>query len=351
MIFLIADVHTERKRLDTHVSKIEKDIGRALDERDTIVCLGDLFGKPSRKAPSLAKKIQYDRKFVDYIDTLPFRILCVHGNHDNAKRVWRIGAEESEVFGQHAMQMGKNIFYLDDGQVYELPTDATDEDGEHITALILGGSFGHLYRVHRAPVMSRLAFRQRYQHLINLVEPLSVDYVLAHDAPTSRLGKIVRMAFGKTEATDVLDAVEDNLVFHGWYYGHHHLDCNTTRHHHCLYRREIALTSPREDEKPFNWRYLAELDDDGDDVNDSDGNNDSDADVGPTKSELVESLAAVNTAITPEDKMTSGGNAVPYVPSDAEIDGIERQIEETETEEPAPLAEEEREDDCEDEAS
>lgn len=375
MIFLIADTHTETKRLDRHIANIEKSISRKLDEHDMLVCLGDLFGTPARKASSLAKKIQRDRKFVEYVDALSFKVVCIHGNHDDAKRVWRIGARNSELFGQHAVQVGKNIYYLDNGGCYLLPIDAADEDieGDAVSVLALGGSFGHLYRINGAEVMKELMFHKQYEHLMYPVNPIYVDYVLAHDAPTSRLGRLVKWAFGATPATNVFDRIEDNLIFYDWYYGHHHIDSDTTDWHHCLYKREVKLDVPDyAGRKPFNWRYLVEdasdvavqENDEKTDNQDEDEGDDSirsgsadetveqeqkqeqeqedTADATPDGAEdieqnidiaeqedkkepvmpsLTEAMIAASYAISAEDRMTSStGAAIPHVPTDAEIE-------------------------------
>lgn len=371
MIFLIADTHTETKRLDRHIANIEKSISRKLDEHDMLVCLGDLFGTPARKAPSLAKKIQRDRKFVEYVDALSFKVVCIHGNHDDAKRVWRIGARNSELFGQHAVQVGKNIYYLDNGGCYLLPIDATDEDieGDAVSVLALGGSFGHLYRINGAEVMKELMFHKQYEHLMYLVNPIYVDYVLAHDAPTSRLGRLVKWAFGATPATNVLDRIEDNLIFYDWYYGHHHIDLDTTDWHHCLYKREVKLDVPDyAGRKPFNWRYLVEdvsdvavqesdektvehgerddstcststdeavkqeqeqeLENIADAAPDNEKDVEKNTDITeqegekePATPSLTEAMIAASYAISAEDRMTSStGAAIPHVPTDAEIE-------------------------------
>lgn len=309
MIFLVSDIHTSQKRLDTHILNVESSIGRNLDSRDTLVCLGDLFGLPASKAPSLADKLSADKKLISYIETLPFNVLCIYGNHDDAKRMYKLGAQDAWLWEQHVRQVASNIFYLDDGQVYDIPLNAEIPEGESVSVLALGGSFGHMYRFNGAPVEKEIAFYKKYLPLMCAVEPIEVDYVLAHDAPTSRLGRFVRTVFGPTPATNVLDAVEDNLVFSEWYFGHHHFDLEPHPHFHCLYRREKELTLPSPASPKFNEKLL-HLEDDGDDGYDKKD--------GPMT--LTEMMIAMSSASNVEDRMVSGQVPVPHVPTDAEIE-------------------------------
>lgn len=322
MIFLISDVHTRETVLDKHVSRIESEIARPLDERDTLICLGDLFGLPARKAPSLSAKIAADRKFVEHVEKYPFDVLCLHGNHDDAKRVYRIGSYDAYCWGQHTRRVGTNIFYLDDGQIYDIPVDATAPEGESVSVLALGGAFGHMYRFNGASKEQEAAFYRRYMPLMFATSPIEVDYVLAHEAPTSRLGRFVRTVFGATPASNVLDAVEDNLVFYEWYFGHHHFDLEPHPHFHCLYRREVELKAPEGGAERFNSKLLYESDcHEDDDVSTDEDENTCDDESNPGEGSTFTDLAiAICSGSGIEERLVTGMPSVPRIPSDREVE-------------------------------
>lgn len=347
MIFVISDIHTSKRRLRRHCSHIESRIERPLDEHDTVICLGDLFGLSSRKAPSRTSKLAADRRFIKYIETLPFNIVCIYGNHDNEKRVYRLSSHDDERFGGHVRKLGENIFYLDNGQIYDIPIDAGNPSTESVSVLALGGAFGHLYRFYGASKVSEQAFYKQYLPLVFAIDPIKVDYVLSHDAPTSKMGRLARSVFGSTPASDILDSIKDNVIFHEWYFGHHHLDLEPSAHFHGLYRREVELSIPEENAKRVNEQliFVADYDgapgsDSGDCVDCVDNSNPShhtiyedvdkdnfyyeEQEIETEKEEndmtLTEMMIAMASTENVEDRIASGQVPTPRIPSDKEIE-------------------------------
>ena len=330
MIFVISDIHTSKRRLRRHCSHIESRIKRPLDEHDTLICLGDLFGLSSRKAPSRTSKLAADRRFIKYIETLPFNIVCIYGNHDNEKRVYRLSSHDDERFGGHVRKLGENIFYLDNGQIYDIPIDAGNPSAESVSVLALGGAFGHLYRFYGASKVSEQAFYKQYLPLVCAIDPVEVDYVLSHDAPTSKMGRFAHSVFGSTPASDILDCIKDNVIFYEWYFGHHHLDLDPSAHFHGLYRREAELSIPEEDAKCVNEQLIFVADYDGapesdrGDYVDKDNFRYEEQEIETEKEEndmtLTEMMIAMASTENVEDRIVSGQVPTPRIPSDKEIE-------------------------------
>lgn len=252
VIFLISDIHSDIDKFDKHIASIQKTAGRALDSRDIVICLGDLLGQSSRKAPSLQAKLAADRKFLHHLQTQPFSLASVMGNHDDKKRLRWLRAKRQERFGEEGSVLAGKVFYFDNGKTYDIPLDLSDQGAGTVRIMALGGAFGHMYRFHRDdPYKIQNAISQ-YLSLIHATRAVQVDYVLSHDVPSSKAGKLVQYIFGLTPINNCLDAIEDSLVFHEWYFGHHHFDLDPHPRFHGLYRRQVGLEKPSENAEPFN---------------------------------------------------------------------------------------------------
>lgn len=241
MIFLIADIHSRKDRLERHIARIEKKISRPLDARDTLVCLGDLFGATKRTARSFQGKMLCDRKLVSYIASQPYTMVCIRGNHDNDKRLYRLGARRTERFGGLVEALGDNLLFLDDGGIYTLPLDAKNSHCGTVSVLALGGAFSHMYRLRgEAPLLIQ-QMKTQYAPLLHATKTIKVDYVLSHDCPATEMPFLVKQLFGKTPMNDILEQVKKNICFCDWFYGHHHMDNKRHSHYHGIYRNEITL--------------------------------------------------------------------------------------------------------------
>jgi hypothetical protein len=237
MLYIIADIHSNVKRAEKLIAKAEKQYCRKINEKDIVLILGDVFGIPKRKAKSQYEQIKGDSKIVAWCDAQPFTILALRGNHDTPKKLRVLGAKRATWNGQEGDLVGKNLFYLDDGAVYDIPVNSV----KSIKALILGGAFGHGKAYSGVPYTQYLSFRKKYLSLIHRVEPLKIDFVFSHDCPKKKMG-VLKCIFGVTAANKVFDEILPHISFGKWYYGHHHIDVETSDGFSCIYSRVIKIS-------------------------------------------------------------------------------------------------------------
>lgn len=248
MLYVIADTHSDVKRANKLVKRACEEHGTAIGEGDVLLILGDVFGVQKSKGYNGYQKLLADKEMLAWCETQPFEVIALRGNHDGAKRLSLLGCERDEWNGQECLRVGRNLCYLDDGKVYEIPISPK----KNIRALILGGAFHHAASMGGYSYMKRQAFAKRYFPLIYAVKKVDVDFVFSHDAPTSKLG-IFRIIFGKTPANDTFEKILSHVSFSKWYYGHHHIDVETADKFSCIYRRVIQITTrPRSEKKTLD---------------------------------------------------------------------------------------------------
>ena len=144
------------------------------------------------------------------------------------------------VYAQQLWPRMTNLFYLDDGAVYDIPVSPT----QSIKALIIGGAFGHNKTYNETPYKDRLDFHKRYLPLVYLTEKLKVDFVFSHDCPKQKMG-ILKYLFGVSAANETLDDILPHITFGKWYFGHHHIDIETADGFSCIYSRVIKISARR----------------------------------------------------------------------------------------------------------
>ena len=242
MLYVIADIHSNVKRANKLIAKAEKRYGHKIGDKDTVLILGDVFGIPKRKAKNQYAQIKGDNAIVAWCNAQPFTILALRGNHDTAKKLRVLGAKRSMWNGQEGYLVGKNLFYLDDGQIYDIPVNSS----KAIKALILGGAFGHDQAYVGIPYKKRLDFQKKYMSLAHLTDKLEVDFVFSHDCPKKKMG-VLKYIFGVTIANEVLDEIYPHVTFGKWYFGHHHIDIETSDGFSCIYSRVIRISAKNHD--------------------------------------------------------------------------------------------------------
>lgn len=273
MIFLISDIHANEKTYKKRMSDIERRYGRYPDERDLVVCLGDLLSAAGgQRKDKKRSKITVNKRFLRFLLNEPYQIISVMGNHDDLRMLRRIGYVCDREFNNDVLRLSANVSYMEDGKIYELEDP---ESGKKRSVLALGGGFGHMYRFRKAPRIFVDGLWRRYEFLWMrsdsydnkrdllasaknyirekegdeagyirewvIPDKLRVDYVLSHDAPASKMGRIVRAAFGITPMNMILDLARKHIIFKHWYFGHHHFDYEPGEKFTCIYRKSRRL--------------------------------------------------------------------------------------------------------------
>lgn len=245
MICLVADIHSSRSRLEKLERKIKRRFGRSLREGDVLVVCGDLLGSRSSKDAKKRKKMPKaqrrchprkpfkteDYDFIEYLKGKPYTMAVVYGNHDPEHRI-KLISEPDELFGAPVRRILENLVFLENGRVY----DIEDAGGGSARILSQGHALGHCPRF----MESREYFNEKRYLKNNPDEEIEVDFVLSHDAPSSKMG-VFAAIYGHNKHNDALDKVMEKTVFKHWFFGHHHLDWKTDEKFDCIYSRVVRL--------------------------------------------------------------------------------------------------------------
>ena len=180
-------------------------------------------------------KISLEREKIAFLESKKYEILFIDGNHECFPRLTTEFPQE-ERYGGMVRRIGRNIFWLQRGQIYEI---------EGSTFFCMGGA----YSIDKA---HRLAYdRSILEHYENcpdihiswwpqelpaadeykratenlLAHNKKVDYVLSHQAPRSLIQLMKHTPDPHDmELTGFLDWIWYEVKFKHWFFGHWHLD-------------------------------------------------------------------------------------------------------------------------------
>lgn len=184
------------------------------------------------------------------IESLPCNVICIRGNHDSASEIYRLGGTPTTIYGGNTTQIGNNLFFLEDGETYELPF-SSDDPQDTFEVIALGGGYGHLDRFKSITLRGyeKIAnYKKKYQHIIyrNNEDKIDVKYVLSHDVPSKHMG-ILGILFGKSKMNLLLDLVDENIEYDKWIYGHHHCDYSTQNNkYECIYNKVLTIEKEKQ---------------------------------------------------------------------------------------------------------
>lgn len=167
-----------------------------------------------------------DDEALDCLESLPFTVAFVDGNHENFDALATYRVEEWHSGKIQCIR--PHVLHLMRGQVYEL---------EGYRFFTLGGAMSHDtdHRInHISWWQQELPSDEEYSEALQNLERCNwqVDYVITHCAPTS----IARKESRHNEAdrlTGFLQDVQDRTQYHYWLFGHYH-DNRTINARHIL---------------------------------------------------------------------------------------------------------------------
>ena len=232
----MADIHGKLKRFKRLLEQAEKESGKEIGSGDTIIILGDFFsGVKNEMEDSLRKK--NESELIEYMSEQSYDVISIRGNHDLPTVMYSFGAYPDEKYGDTVLSIRQNISFLSDGHVYEIPVS----NEKTCRILAVGGALSHSQRFKTKKDYKKIIkYKNTYKNLTHALETVQVDYVMAHDCPSSKMG-IFGLIFGRTSFNEILDEILSNVQFKRWFYGHHHIDCNTCGKYHCVYNRVILI--------------------------------------------------------------------------------------------------------------
>ena len=228
LLFITGDLHG-----GTFSGKLEPGVAPpALYEctkDDHLVVLGD-FGLPWPGQPNNEENLRW-------LEERPWTTLFIDGNHENYAELAKL--EPEPFLGGTAARLPSHpgIVHLLRGEVYEM-------DG--LSVFCMGGASsvvdsdcrtgGVDWWPEELPGENELS-RSRE----NLRDHGgSVSLVLTHDCSSRVLPRVVRHGPpARNRLNEWLDALEDEVGFRWWYFGHHHRDLRIDGRHACLFESVV----------------------------------------------------------------------------------------------------------------
>ena len=251
MIYLTGDIHGHVFERFTPKSMPGEDTWTS---QDKLIVLGDfglIFYPPIE---IFLDKLALEQEKIAFLEKKQYEILFIDGNHECFPRLTAEFPEE-ERYGGTVRRIGKNIFWLQRGQIYTI---------EDKTFFCMGGA----YSIDKAQRLAReneilqdyenqpdmhlfwwpqeLPSNEEYKRASEnlLAHNRKVDYVLSHTAPRT----LIQM-MGRTpdphdyELTGLLDYVWYEIEFKHLYFGHWHEDLKVHPKADALYYNVLEISN------------------------------------------------------------------------------------------------------------
>lgn len=220
MIYATGDIHGDINRFR------QKEI-KALKKGDTLLVCGDFgFVWDGSKA---------ERRQLDWIARQRYQTLFVDGTHDNLDLLEQYPI--IDFCGGKARQIGKRLFYLLRGEIYEI-------EGKRIFAM--GGGESEDMDI-RTPGVSwwpnELPSTEEFSRARENLEKAGnrVDYLVTHECSTTIRDFLQMDHLHITQLGVFFDEVAQQCAFSRWVFGCYHADKPIPPSYHALYRTILKL--------------------------------------------------------------------------------------------------------------
>ena len=128
MIYLTGDTHGEFANRLTPLRVLGEE---KWTSRDKLIVLGDFGLIFYPRMDMFMNKIALEREKIAFLESKKYEILWIDGNHENFDRLTSEFPEE-ERYGGTVRKIGRNIFWLQRGQIYTI---------ENKTFFCMGGAY------------------------------------------------------------------------------------------------------------------------------------------------------------------------------------------------------------------
>lgn len=246
MIYITGDTHGDFTRL----SNAQFREGKTLTRDDYVIICGDFGGvwDGSRR----------DQYWLDWIESKPFTLLFVDGNHENFDLLNSFPCDEWKGGKVHVLR--ENILHLMRGQIFNIAGKKFFTMGGAASHDVWDGildpddlDFSTTYwRMRRNGSMFRvkgidwwpeeMPSDAEYSEAIHNLESVNwdIDYVVSHCAPTSLLNRI-STSYESDQLTDFLQLIKRMSPTAKWFCGHYHRDMQVTDHFEVLYNKIVKI--------------------------------------------------------------------------------------------------------------
>lgn len=231
MIYITGDTHGDFRRF--HQDGFPR---RDMTRQDHVIVCGD-FG-------ALWDGGARDKRLLDLLDSLPFTLLFITGNHDNydllkTYRVSEWNGGKVQAVLPHVLHLmrgqvftieGKTFFTMGGAECHDIYTPVQDPADPHFREncreLYERGAFfrikGKSWWPEELPDDGEYA--EGWKNL--RAHGMQVDYILTHCAPreVQRL-LIPRLCHGlypENALTEILQQISERVTFREWFFGHYH---------------------------------------------------------------------------------------------------------------------------------
>lgn len=230
MIYLTGDTHIPLD-IDKLSSKNFPE-QKTMTRQDYIIVLGD-FGLLWQHN----KEYEY---WLEIFSSRKYTLLFVDGNHENFD--WLNSLPVETWHGGKVHRVAENILHLMRGEIFEL---------QGKTFFAFGGAVS-TDRIYRKEGLSwwpeeRPNFDEVDHGIKNLMAHENhVDYVLTHTCPATIFPEIQKNVpkrwdpYGDHSVEEALQAIDRDIHYKGWYFGHWHTDFDYEKYH-AVYDRVIRL--------------------------------------------------------------------------------------------------------------
>lgn len=240
-IFVTGDVHGDSVgRLSTGNFPKGKDLNR-----DDLVFIAGDFGTIWAETPQTTKAEQYT---LDWLETKPFTVMVVGGNHENWDRLRSLPIVEK--FGVKLGEIRSNVFFVPNGTLIEYAGKKIFCFGGAMSTDRGGLEPGRVYLEEgiswwrgEIPTKEEMDFG-----LDNLEKAGNkVDIIITHTMPVECIDEFVMInGYHKVRTEDptakFLSFVRENTEYDKWFCGHFHCDHLFWDNVQCLYHGIVDAT-------------------------------------------------------------------------------------------------------------
>ena len=156
------------------------------------------------------------------------------GNHENHTRLDAL--EQVDMFDSPVGKVNDSIYHLKRGYIYTI--------GER-KVFTFGGaqSIDKMYRIPDISWWEREEpnYSEMMRGINTIKETNNIDYIIAHECPSSIIGEMYSHHTDKYQLTDYLQEIVNTVNFKHYYFGHHHQDRKINDKFTCLYRKIIEI--------------------------------------------------------------------------------------------------------------
>lgn len=206
-IFIVGDCHGNLENLERVQNKYPN-----LTKNDYVIVCGD-FGFIFRKEAD-----QFERYQLNEIENYNFTTLFILGNHENFSRFKDYSIEEWH--GGRVHRIGKTIFHLMNGEIYEI-------GGKKFFCFGGAQSPDRAYRIpYQTWWPEEVPTKEEYNRAIDSLEKIGFnpDYIITHAMPDF----FIKELYGGRAITDKVGQMLNDFLYRctykTWYCGHYHLD-------------------------------------------------------------------------------------------------------------------------------